>query len=122
MLDYRRYYDLEKYLFEEVHDRFHADGTISAFDFFSIVVWKANRAKSKIARIVLNKAEAADLDVAVGEISKALHCAESPKERLRILIEEWAFLLPMATAILTVLWPDEFTVFDVRVLLPHRTV
>jgi hypothetical protein len=37
------------------------------------------------------------------------------KERLRILVEDWGFRLPMATAILTVLWPNDFTVYDVRV-------
>ena len=30
-------------------------------------------------------------------------------------MQEYGFLLPMATAILTVLWPDEFTVYDIRV-------
>ena len=34
---------------------------------------------------------------------------------MRILIEDWAFRLPMASAILTVLYPDSFTVYDIRV-------
>lgn len=114
MLDYLRYYDLEAFLFEDVHRRFHADGFLSAFDFFSIVIWKANRAKSKIAHRLLSKAEVDDLDVAVGNLSKSLFEAEAPRERLRILMEDWGLLLPMASAILTVLWPDDFTVYDVR--------
>ena len=56
MLDYLRYYDLETYLFEDVRRRFHAERSLSAFDFFSIVIWKANRAKSKIAHRLLSKA------------------------------------------------------------------
>ena len=45
-LDYQRYYDLETFLFEDVNRRFRDNGSIGAFEFFSIVIWKANRAKS----------------------------------------------------------------------------
>jgi hypothetical protein len=38
-----------------------------------------------------------------------------PKEKLRHLLETWGFRLPMASAILTVLYPDEFSIYDVRV-------
>ncbi|SRR6266568_225280 len=55
MIDYLKYFDRESYLFEDVHSRFHADHSLGAFDFFSIVIWKANRAKSKIARRLLKK-------------------------------------------------------------------
>jgi len=55
MVDGLRYYDLEAYLFEDVHKRFKTEGSIGAFDFFSIVIWKANRAKSRIAKRLLSK-------------------------------------------------------------------
>ena len=61
--DFLRYYDLETYLWEDVHRRFHTDGGIGAFDFFSIVVWKSNRAKSKIAARLLEHGHP-DLDEA----------------------------------------------------------
>lgn len=64
-LDYLRYYDLEAYLFEDVRKRFQKEGVLSAFDFFSIVIWKANRAKSKVAHRLLKMAETDDLDGAV---------------------------------------------------------
>jgi hypothetical protein len=32
-----------------------------------------------------------------------------------VLIEEWKFALPMSSAILTVLYPEEFTVYDYKV-------
>lgn len=115
MLDYLRYYDLETYLLEEVRRRFLGEGRLSAFDFFSIVIWKANRAKSKIAHRLLRTAGSDDLDQVVAQLSRSLFEADTPKERLRILMKEWGFLLPMASAVLTVLWPDEFTVYDVRV-------
>ena len=114
MLDYLRYYHLETYLREDVRSRFRAEGALSAFDFFSIVIWKANRAKSKIAHRLSKKAELDDLDQVIGRLSKSLSEAETPKERLRILIEDWGFLLAMASAVLAVLWPDDFTVYDVR--------
>ena len=34
---------------------------------------------------------------------------------MKILFEDWGFLLPMASAILTVLYPMSFTIYDFRV-------
>jgi hypothetical protein len=45
----------------------------------------------------------------------ALSSAKTAKERLGLLMREWGLRLPMASAILTVLYPDEFTVYDYRV-------
>jgi hypothetical protein len=39
----------------------------------------------------------------------------TPEARMRVLIEKWKFALPMAAAILTILYPEEFTIYDVRV-------
>src|SRR2546422_7668710 len=36
------------------------------------------------------------------------------------MLEDWCFRLPMATAILTVLYPNEFTVYDTRVCAELR--
>ena len=113
--DYERYYDLESYLFKIVHERFRCQGYLEAFDFFCIVIWKANRAKSKIARKLLNQPKRT-LDEAVIDLTKRIAAQESPKDRLRLLMNaELKFRLPMASAILTVLYPDEFTVYDIRV-------
>lgn len=113
--DFRRYYDLETYLFKEVSLRFAERGSLNAFDFFCIVIWKANRAKSKIAHRLLQKKVYASLDASVGALTSQIAAASSPKERLRVLIDGWGFRLPMASAILTVLYPDDFTVYDTRV-------
>ena len=40
-LDYLEFYDLEEYLLSEVRRRFHANGSLSAFDFFLIVASSA---------------------------------------------------------------------------------
>jgi hypothetical protein len=112
--DFRRYYHLETYLFDEVSSRFAERSKLSVFDFFCIVIWKANRSKSKVARRLL-AAGHADLDAAVEALLSQVAAAPSPKERLRALVEDRKFRLPMASAILTVLYPKDFTVYDVRV-------
>ena len=112
-MDYLRYYWLEDYLFSTVCPRFHGDGSLSAFDFFSIVIWKSNRAKSRIA-VGLLEGSHTDLDKAVRALTQKIHEARDHEERLKILIGRSGIGLPMATAILTVLYPEEFTVYDVR--------
>jgi hypothetical protein len=70
--DYRDYYDLERYVSETVRHRFQQDGYLSAFDFFCIVIWKANRAKSKIADKLLRDGpkKYTDLDSAVKDLTR----------------------------------------------------
>jgi hypothetical protein len=34
---------------------------------------------------------------------------------MRYLFEDWKFRLPMASAILSILYPEQFTIYDVRV-------
>lgn len=116
-MDYLRYYDLERYLFEDVSKRFQKEHSLSAFDFFSIIVWKANRAKSQIARKLLATQPRGkrDLESLCQQLTTDLYKAPNPKERLRLLKEEWRFALPMASAILSVCWPGDFTVYDYRV-------
>src|SRR5882672_7549701 len=104
MIDYLKYFDREHYLFDEVRFRFHDEHSLGAFDFFSIVIWKANRAKSKIARRLLSKDRKSkrDLNARCRALTRSLYSANDHKERLRILIKDWGFALPMASAILAV--------------------
>lgn len=112
-LDYLSYYD-EKYLFEDVARRFHQSKQLDAFDLFSIVIWKANRAKTRIADLMRRKAPG-DLDAVSRLFTSELYNARDGQSRLELAINSWGFSLPMASAILTVLWPEEFTVYDYRV-------
>lgn len=112
--DFAKYYYLENYLFGEVSERFRREQSLPAFDFFCIVIWKANRAKSKIATRLLAHGHD-DLDSAVGDLLRQVSDVNDAKARLGILVNGWGFRLPMASAILTVLYPEEFTVYDVRV-------
>jgi hypothetical protein len=112
--DYRKYYDLERYLFDEVTVRFQKEKSLTACDFFCILMWKANRAKSKVAGRLLSRGFD-DVDRAVSALMNAVAAAQDDKARLRVLIADWGCRLPMASAMLTVLYPTVFTGYDVRV-------
>jgi hypothetical protein len=117
LVDYCRYYDLETFLFEDVSKRFHDHGSIGAFDFFSIIIWKANRAKSLTAKRLRKCAMPGEtLDALCHRLTEEVFRAPSPEVRFMVLIlSPWRFALPMASAILTVLYPNVFTIYDYRV-------
>jgi hypothetical protein len=54
------------------------------------------------------------LEAAADRFTRDLFEANSPEVRMFVAMETWGFYLPMASAILTVLWPEDFTVYDVR--------
>ena len=72
MTDYRNYSlgNLEGYLLGQVQANFHRVGFRSAPEFFCIVIWKANRAKSKIARKVLRESGCINLEEAVRKLTE----------------------------------------------------
>lgn len=110
---FEKYRRLEAYLFTEVHANFVQDSQLSVQDFFCIVIWKANRAKSKIADKILK--QHTDLASGVNSITQRLSELNAPKAQMQFLWETSGFRLPMASAILTVLFPADFTVYDYRV-------
>ena len=111
-MDYKKFYNLEEYLFREVGPLFRESSTLSVEDFFCIVIWKANRAKTNIKKKL---SKTTTLSESIRQIISDLVKAKEPEEKLDILVKKWKFGLPMATAILTVLYPKEFTVYDYRV-------
>jgi hypothetical protein len=119
--DYLKFYDDERYLLEEVGAAFRATGALDPADFYMVLVWKANRAKN-YARERLKKIANGTFAEAVSRIAKSLYSTAGQKDRLRILIVDWEFSLPTATAILSLLYPDEFTVYDTLVCgeINHR--
>ena len=117
MEDYGIYHRLEHYVSETVNQSFHKHGELDAFDFFCIIIWKSNRAKSKTAHRIakLDNLQGKSLDERIRYLTHTLYNIREPKERLRYLMENLGFRLPMASAILTILYPDEFTIYDERV-------
>ncbi|SRR6266568_2670204 len=116
-IDPLNYYNLEDFLFGAVRERFERDHSLSAFDFFSIIIWKANRAKSKVAVNLMkcDRQRRGDLEAIVRALTSEVWDQPDEQSRLKILLEIWGMRLPMASAILSVLWPEQFTVYDVRV-------
>lgn len=117
MDDFRQYYYLESYLFETVGPRFREQDFLSAFDLFCIAIWKANRAKSNFAKRIMSQdsGKGLDLDERVKQLTKSLSEQPTAKDKMRYLIKSCGFRLPTASAILTVLYPEVFTVYDFRV-------
>jgi len=101
-------YDIERYLLEQVHPRFRKEGTLEPFDFFAIVVWKSNRAKTKIKRGLK------DAGKSVQELMREVAHAETPRDKVDVLLQVWGIGLAVASAILTVCDPKTFTVLDYR--------
>ena len=107
-MDYLKYYNLEKYLFKEVNNRFHKNHYLTAEDFFCIVIWKANRAKTKIKNRLL-KIDS-NLQKSVKDLTSSIYQEKDTEDRLEIMLsKKWGFSLPMATAILTVLYHKDIS-------------
>ena len=117
LMDYRDYYDLEGYLFGTVTQRFAHQGLLGAFDLFCIVIWKAERSKVYAARRLIKRSGTDDLEQAARQLTEGIARQPNARERLRYLCspDPWGFRLATGSAILTVLYPDEFTVYDARV-------
>jgi hypothetical protein len=114
-IDYEKFYDLESYLFKDVTDFFQVNGYISGVQFYCVLIWKAERAKFKNARKITKKDMSKTFDEGVKLLTGAIYRAISDLERIKILFD-WEFWLATASAILTVLYPQRFTVYDFRVV------
>ncbi|MEZ5037117.1 MAG: hypothetical protein R2760_06460 [Chitinophagales bacterium] len=110
---YIKYYDLENYILKEVRDNLNINGHLTAFDFFCIVIWKANRAKTKIAQRLLKYNP--DINQSVKDLTAKIFSATDDRQKLKVLIDDYQFRLPMSSAILSLRYPDNFSVYDVRV-------
>ena len=87
-LNYLEYYDLETYLFKTVRGRFHDEGRICAFDFFSIIQWKGSFQPGNGERIAdgLTKKYGNPLNKAVQDLTRKIHQADDDRSRLDLLI------------------------------------
>ena len=112
--DYGRYYDLESYLLNSVQHRFADKGYLFAFDLFCIVVWNASESKQAVAR-KLRAQGFSNLDAASCVLTRELSQKPNGRERLRCLWGKWGLGLPLASAMLSVLYPDEFAPYHARV-------
>ena len=109
---YIKFYWLETEFFPEIHKFFHKEHYLKPEHFFSIIIWKRNASKTIIKRGLLENG--LSLDVAVRNLTGEIFKADKEK-KLDILLQRKGFQLAIASALLTVLYPDDFTVYDVRV-------
>jgi len=115
--DYRVYHQIETYIYDDVGYRFRSGQPINAHDFFCIIIWKANRAKSKeYTRLMLRRLQGErTIDDVITRVVLSLRQATNARERINILLNDFGFRFPIATAILSVFYPEDFTIYDVRV-------
>jgi hypothetical protein len=110
-MDYKKFADLHTYLFNEVNKAWHRRGYLTAGEFFCIIIWKSNRSKGKMKKKLQRLG---DLGKVSKEITSRIYKAHTDKERLTILIDEYGFRLPIASAIAAVHSPDVFVLYDFR--------
>lgn len=107
------YYSPETLVFPAIAQSFADTGTLDPMAFYLILDWKAPRARtrhrSRLARI------GGSFNAAVNQIAADLRGATGPEQQLGLLLTKWGFRLPTASAILTVLYPEKFTIYDIRV-------
>ena len=101
-------YNLEDYLFGTVTRRFQEEGHLHTHDFFAIIIWKSNRAKTRI------RAGLQQIGKTAEQVTREMHLAATGEGKLQVLLAVPGFGIPMASAILTVCYLDEFTILDWR--------
>jgi hypothetical protein len=106
------YYNPEARLFPALAATFEQTGEVDPAGFYLILDWKAPRARTRhIHRLAF---KAGSFEAAVSRIASDFREADGPEQRLELLLTRWGFRLPTASAILAVLYPDTFTIYDAR--------
>ncbi len=105
---YLKYYFLEDYLFNEVHKNFQKHEYLTPEEFFAIIIWKSNRAKTNVRSGIKKSGKT------IKSITSNIFQAKTFEQKLDILTSIPGLGLPIASAILTVCYPDDFTVVDYR--------
>lgn len=120
MKNFIKYSQLEQYLFDEVRKNFHKNHFLTAEEFVCILIWKSNRSVKRIINKIKKRYPGKSFQLAVKELTNSIYKKDSPQAKLYFLINDRKrkkISIPLATssAILTVLYPQYFTVYDSRV-------
>ncbi|MDI6821143.1 MAG: hypothetical protein QMD65_03130 [Patescibacteria group bacterium] len=107
---YLKYYFLENYLFNDVHRNFQKCGRFTPEEFFAIVIWKRNASKTRILNGIKEKKRT------IYEITSAISATKTREQKLSALLSPKipGIGIAIASAILTVCYPDDFTIADYR--------
>ncbi len=107
---YLKYYWLEKqYLLKEIAVNFKERGHLTAEEFFAIVIWKSNRSKTKVLKGVKKTGKT------VQQITEEINKEKDRAKKVEILDKIDGIGIPIASAILTVCYPGDFTIVDYRI-------
>jgi hypothetical protein len=110
--DYLKYYWLENYLFEEVQRNFQKSGHLKPEEFFAIIIWKRAASKTKIKDSLI---DLLDEGKTVESITADVFKNKNHRlKQLNLLTDINQIGVSIASAILTVCYPDDFTIVDVR--------
>ncbi len=105
---YLKFYSPENYLFDEVSRSFQEKGYLTPEEFFMIVIWKSNRAKTKVRQGIIESGKT------IRDITSNIALAKTSKQKLEILTGITGIGIPIASAILAVCYPNDFTIADYR--------
>jgi hypothetical protein len=112
-VNYIEFYDDENLLFEKVGPEFLRGVDPSVMHFETLLGWKSER-PGDAHWMRLMKICDGTMEDAVAAICTDIRSAADDKARLEVLIRKWLFYLPTAATILTVLYPEVFTMYDKR--------
>ncbi len=102
--NYLDLYNIEEYLFKVIGPRIRERGFVEFDDFYQICMWKSARQKQNYLK---NKN-------AIEDISRKAFAEKDELLKMKQLLELKGVGIPMASAILTIVFPDKYAVIDVR--------
>lgn len=97
-------YNIEDYLFRIIGPRIRMRGFIEFDEFYQICMWKSARQKQNYIK---NKN-------IINDISRKAFVEKDESSKIKQLLELKGVGIPMASAILTIVFPDKYAVIDVR--------
>lgn len=106
--NYLKYYSLEDYLFNEVSANFRKKGFLTTKEFFAIVIWKSNRAKTRVLKGIKKNGKT------IRQLTSEVNKENDDKKKVGILEAIQGIGIPIASAILAVCYPKIFTIADYR--------
>jgi len=109
---YKRYYPtfLERYLFEEVSVRFRKETPkyLTFEEFMVIVIWKRPASKTKVVNGLI------DSKLSIDRATRKINFSGEPEEMLKELKSVNGIGISIASAIMTVCYPENYTILDYR--------
>jgi len=108
LIKYKKYSNLENYLFGDVSNDFNKNHYLTNEEFFTIIIWKSNRSKTRVLNGIKKS------EKTIKEITEEVYKEKELKNKVEILKKIDGIGIPIASAILAVCYPNDFTITDYR--------